>query len=287
MTIGLLAVSCGSLLVRLVSPSVPALAIAAYRMAWATVILSPFLARGAAPELARALHADWPKFFLAGTALALHFALWIASLDYTSVASSVLLVDTTPFFIGLAMAFILRRPASGAFWAGLATAFVGCVVVFHGDWEASAATLRGNLLAVGGAVAMAGYLLAGARLRPRLSLIAYVWPVYAVAALVLTAASLVSGVPLRGFPRSAFVLLFLLGLIPQCIGHTAFNWSLRWLSPGLVALIALAEPVGASTLAWIFLGEQLTPIKLAGGAVILLGIYIATRGGSGEAGPGV
>ncbi len=283
--IGVLAVSCGSLLVRMASPSVPALTIAAYRMAWATLILSPFLARGPARELARAVRADWPRFILAGTALALHFALWIASLSYTSVASSVLLVDTTPFFIGLATTFFMRRPSPGSFWAGLATAFVGCTVVFRGDWAASSATLQGNLLAVGGAVAMAVYLLAGARLRPGLSLIAYVWPVYAVAAAVLAAASLVSGAQLRGFPGSACIFLFLLGLIPQCVGHTAFNWSLRWLSPGVVALIALAEPVGASALARIFLDERLTTAKLAGGAIILLGIYIATRG-SGGAAPG-
>ena len=283
LTAGIMAVSCGSLLVRLASPVVPALAIAAYRMAWATLILSPFLAKGPRRELAGAVRRDWPRFALAGTALAFHFAFWIASLNYTSVASSVLLVDTTPFFIGLATTFLMREKNPGTFWAGLGIAFIGCVVVFHGDWEVSAATLRGNLLAVGGAIAMAVYLLAGARLRPALSLIAYVWPVYAIAGMVLAIACAVSGIPMRGFGRAG-LYLFLLGLVPQCIGHTCFNWSLRWLSPGLVALIALAEPVGASLLAWIFLHEGLTAAKVAGGAVILLGIYIATRGRGDDAG---
>jgi drug/metabolite transporter (DMT)-like permease len=279
LTAGIVAVSCGSLLVRMASPSVPALAIAAYRMTAAILILLPFLARGrAAHELAGALRRDWPRFGLAGTALAFHFAFWIASLSYTSVASSVLLVDTTPFFIGLATTFLMRQRSPGAFWAGLAIAFTGCVVVFHGDWQMSATSLKGNLLAVGGAVAMAVYLMAGARLRAGLSLVAFVWPVYAFAAAVLAAACLAGGVQMRGFPPDVWFYLFLLGLVPQCIGHTSFNWSLRWLSPGMVALIVLAEPVGASVLAWIFLHEALTPAKVAGGAVILLGIYVATRG---------
>jgi drug/metabolite transporter (DMT)-like permease len=282
LTAGIIAVSCGSLLVRMASPSVPALAIAAYRMGAATLILLPFLARGAATELAGAFRKDWPRFVVAGTALALHFAFWIASLGYTSVASSVLLVDTTPFFIGIATTFLIRQRSPGSFWAGLAIAFTGCLVVFHGDWQMSATSLKGNMLAVGGAVAMAVYLLAGAKLRAGLSLLAYVWPVYAVAGVVLAAACFSCGIRMTGFPEQAWLCLFLLGLVPQCIGHTSFNWSLRWLSPGMVALIVLAEPVGASILAWIFLHERLTVAKVVGGAVILLGIYVATRSSRGE-----
>ena len=122
--------------------------------------------------------------------------------------------------------------------------------------------------------------------RPGLSLIAYVWPVYAIAGVVLAVACLVLGVPLRGFPGTAHLWLLLLGLVPQCVGHTSFNWSLRWLSPGIVALIVLAEPVGASVLARIFLHEQLTAAKIAGGAVILMGIYVATRSGGKDAASG-
>jgi drug/metabolite transporter (DMT)-like permease len=124
---------------------------------------------------------------------------------------------------------------------------------------------------------MAVYFAAGGRARRRLSLLAFVWPVYATAAAALILAGVVSRTPLWGFSRSTWLYLFLLALIPQCIGHTSYNWALRWLSPAKVALISLAEPVGATLLAYLFLNEAITGSKVAGGGIILLGIYVATR----------
>jgi drug/metabolite transporter (DMT)-like permease len=248
-------------------------------MVWATLLFAPFLLRGAARDLTRLGRREWLRLLLSGTALALHFGLWIASLSYTSVASSVLLVDTTPFFIGLATTWILREPSPRSFWIGLAVAFTGCVLVFHNDWSASGDNLTGNALALAGAAAMAVYLLIGAHARKKLSLIGYVWPVYGSAAMVLFATCIVFSVPVRGFSQTTHIFLFLLALVPQCIGHTTYNWSLRWLSPGMVALIGLAEPVGASILARIVLGETLSIGKVIGGGIILAGIYLATRPG--------
>jgi drug/metabolite transporter (DMT)-like permease len=116
----------------------------------------------------------------------------------------------------------------------------------------------------------------GSSARRRLSLVAYVWPVYGTAALALAAAAAVAGVSLAGLPARTHLFLFLIGLVPQCVGHTTYNWSLRWLPPGLVALIGLAEPVGASLLAYLVLGEGLTVEKGLGGCLILVGIYLAT-----------
>jgi len=273
--IGIAAVSCGSIFVRLAAA--PALAVAAYRTIWATVLFTPFLVSGPSEEIRRLDQRNGLLLGLSGAALALHFALWIASLSYTSVASSVLLVDTTPFFIGMTSRWFLGRSAGRAFWTGLATAFAGCIIIFGGDWAVAEDSMVGNLLALGGAVAMAAYLLVGARVRRHLSLIAYVWPVYGSAALVLTASCAIAGTALTGYSGRTHFFLFLLGLVPQCIGHTTYNWSLRWLPPSLVALIGLAEPLGASILAWLILGEALTTVKIAGGLVVLAGIYIATR----------
>lgn len=275
LAIGIAAVSCGSLFVRLAAA--PALAVAAYRTLWATVLFAPFLVPGPSREMRDIGRRGWLLLMLSGAALALHFALWIASLSYTSVASSVLLVDTTPFFIGLTSRWLLGQSVSRAFWAGLATAFAGCLIIFGGDWALAENSMKGNLLALAGAAAMAVYLLVGARARQHLSLVAYVWPVYGSAALALTAACRVSHTPLAGYGGRTHLFFFLLGLVPQCIGHTTYNWSLRWLPPSLVALISLAEPLGASLLAWAFLGEGLTSAKIAGGTIVLTGIYIASR----------
>jgi len=114
------------------------------------------------------------------------------------------------------------------------------------------------------------------------SLLAYVWPVYCTAALTLGAAAAIAGVPLRGLPARTHLFMFLVGLVPQCIGHTTYNWSLRWLPPGLVALIGLAEPVGASLLAYFILNEGLTVGKGLGGCLILFGIYLATARRAGK-----
>jgi len=254
--------------------SAPSLAAAAYRVFWATVLLAP-LARRHFPELALLSRQEWRRLILSGAALALHFALWIASLSYTSVASSVLLVDTTPFFIGLASRWVLGKAPRRVFWFGLVVAFAGCALVFLEDRSVSGDSMRGNLMAIGGAIAMAIYFLVGATARQKLSLLVYVWPVYASATVFLLLASFFSKTPLTGYPKSTYLFLFLLGLVPQSIGHTSYNWSLRWLSPALVALISLGEPVGASLLAYVFLGERVSLTKLFGGAVILLGIYVA------------
>lgn len=276
-TLGVAAVSCGSIFIRLAAA--PALAVAAYRMVWATLLFAPLALGGPVRELKPLRSREWCLLGLSGLALAFHFALWIGSLGHTSVASSVLLVNTTPFFVGSANLFFFRRPCPRAFWIGLAVAFLGCVLIFRGDLAQGSGALYGNLLALGGAVAMAVYFLVGASLRGRLPLLSYVWPVYGAAALILLPAALFSGSPLRGFTPQTHLYMFLVGLVPQCIGHTTYNWSLRWLPAHVVALLSLSEPVGAALLAWIVLGEAPTPSRVAGGAVVLLGIYLATRKG--------
>ncbi len=275
LTIGILAVSFGSIFVRLAHA--PALAVSTYRVFWASVLFAPVLLSGPVREWSPLTRKDLSLLILSGIALAFHFGLWIASLSYTSVASSVLLVDTTPFFIGLASPWIIGRACPGRFWFGLGLAFAGCVLIFHGDWSQSSTSLKGNLLALSGAIAMAVYLMVGSRARQKLSLIPYVWPVYATAAMALAGACVLAGVSLRGYPAKTHLFMFLLGLVPQCIGHTTYNWSLKWLPPSIVALIGLAEPIGAGILAYLILNEGLTVLKIAGGTVVLAGIYLASR----------
>jgi len=275
LSLAVISVSCGAIFIRLTAA--PALTIGAYRLFWATLLLTPAFLNGPVRELAAITRREWTRLILAGAALVLHFGFWISSVALTSVASAVLLVDTAPFFIGLASWWSPQRAYSRAFWMGLLVALLGCVIIFQGDWLQSADSLTGNMLAVLGAITFAIYFLVGSGARRKLSLLAYVWPVYAVATVLFIAACLVTQTPLRGFSSTAHLYMFLLGLIPQCIGHTAYNWSLRWLPPGLVALVGLAEPVVASAFAYVILGEGLTPAKFAGGVIVLAGIYVATR----------
>lgn len=275
LALAVISVSCGAIFIRLTAA--PALTIGAYRLFWATLLLTPAFLRGPVHELSAVTRREWLRLILAGSLLVLHFGFWISSVSLTSVASAVLLVDTAPFFIGLASWWSPQRAYTRAFWMGLLVALLGCVIIFQGDWLQSADSLSGNVLAVLGAITFAAYFLVGSGARQKLSLLAYVWPVYGVATVLFVAACLVTQTPLRGFSFSTHLYMFLLGLIPQCIGHTAYNWSLRWLPPGLVALVGLAEPVVASTFAYMILGEGVTPAKIAGGVIVLGGIYIAMR----------
>lgn len=273
LVVGLICISCGSILVRY-GQEAPSLAIAFHRMLWATLLFSPFYwFRKRRPAISH-----WPIQLLAGFALALHFAFWISSLRFTSVAVSVLLVNTSPILVATASYVLFREKLTARGVFGLVSALLGTVVLFWndltqlGDW-------RGSVLAILGATALGAYLLAGRRLRQRQSLIEYVYPTYGVAAVVLGLFCLFGSVPVLGFSNSTLIYLFLLGLIPQCLGHTSYNWALRDLSATTVSVLVLAEPILATILAWWLLDEKIDSILLFGGLFVGMGIYFVSRSG--------
>jgi drug/metabolite transporter (DMT)-like permease len=209
-------------------------------------------------------------------ALAAHFGTWIASLTYTGVASSVVLVSTNPIWVALASRRLPGRPASRDMAPAIALVMAGGVVVAWGDAGSGLAThaLWGDLLALLGAVSMSAYILLGRAVRRKLSTIAYVWPCYGLAGLLLLALCLATGQPLHGYGQHTVLILFLLAVGPQIVGHSAFNWALAHFSPVLVTLAILGEPVGATLLAAAALGERPAPAALIGAAAILAGLYL-------------
>ncbi len=280
---GVLAVSWAAILVRLAAA--PALSVAAWRLVVASV---PALAWAALRHRGewRALPVGerW-RAAGAGLALAAHFATWIGSLQLTSVAASVALVTTQPVWVALFSAAFLGERVSRRTAVGIALSLAGGVLVAGADLGTSARALAGDALAVAGAVFAALYFVAGRRARATLSLGAYVGAVYPVAALVLLAAAALAGAPLSGFSRGTWAALVLLGLVPQLIGHSLLNWSLRWLPAPLVAVAILAEPVVSTLLAVPVLGERPGPGVAAGGLLTLCGVYLAATGAE-AAGPG-
>jgi drug/metabolite transporter (DMT)-like permease len=213
----------------------------------------------------------------AGAFLALHFATWILSLGLTSVASSVVLVTMGPLFVGLGSWLFLGERPRRQMALGIAVAAVGSLLISWGDLGKGGGHLLGDVLALAGAVMMAGYLMVGRRLRARCSLVAYATPVYAVAALALVLVCALAGQPLLGHSGTAYGYMLVLGLVPQLVGHSALNWALRHLSATYVAITTLAEPIGASALAYLLLGETVSAHTALGGALILVGIYVASR----------
>jgi drug/metabolite transporter (DMT)-like permease len=278
--VGIAAVSSASILIKFArAEQIPPLVIAAARLTLASVVLLPLAWTQARGEIRTLARRDFLWAFVSGIFLALHFAFWISSLDYTSVMSSVVFVATNPLFVALASVLLLRESLARATWIGILIAVVGGFIIGGADLGASESTLSGDLLALGGAVAGAAYVLIGRRLRATLSLIAYIGIVYGVAAVVLLLMAVVSGASFAGYSARGYGFLILLALVPQLIGHSSFNYALKYLSAALVAVILLAEPVGATILAVPFVHEVPSPLKLAGGALVLAGIFVATRGG--------
>ena len=272
---GVAAISCAAVLIRLAEA--PSLAIAAYRLGLASLVTAPMaLARDY--QGLRSLTDSQLLWCLASAlALAVHFAAWIASLEHTSVASSVVLVTTSPILIAAISHVVYQERLTASMTGGIALGVTGGVAVALGDWAAGDDELFGDLLALVGAVAAGAYFLIGRRVRRSLSNVSYIALVYLGAALALMAAVGTTATPLAGFGTETYWILILIALVPQILGHSSLNWALGHLSATLVAVAVMAEPVGAALLAWLVLGEAPPPTSVAGGALVLAGVYLAFR----------
>ncbi len=275
--IGIAAVSSAAILIAYArAEGVPAVSVAALRLTFASLALAPFVVTHAPREWRRLSPRDFALALVAGVLLALHFAAWISSLDYTSVMSSVVFVSTNPLFVGLASVLILREKLQRGTIIGILIAGIGGALIGLNDLRhAGAESLFGDALALGGAITVSGYLLIGRRLRKQLSLIAYIGLVYSTAAVVLLALALAMGANLLAYSWQGYAWIALLAAGPQLIGHTSYNWALKYVSATFVTVTLLAEPIGATLLAIPLLAQLPAPIQIAGGALILIGIYFA------------
>jgi drug/metabolite transporter (DMT)-like permease len=295
--LGIAAVSTASIIVRFAQLDAPSLVIAAGRLALATLVLAPVALARHGTEIRTLTSRDLVLGLVSGVFLALHFATWIVSLEHTSVLSSVVLVTTTPLWVALFAPWVLHEKITRATWLGVAMAMVGGVVISLGDvgtWMAGgvergvfgllgAGALWGDLLALIGAWMMAGYLLVGRRLRAKMNLIPYIFVVYGMAALVLVVLTMIAGYDLLAIAPPAWLWILLLALVPQLLGHSSFNWALRYLPAAFVAIILLGEPVGSAFLAYLVLSELPGPLTLAGAGLVLAGIAVASRSAGRQA----
>jgi drug/metabolite transporter (DMT)-like permease len=282
--LGVLIVSTAALLIRFaIDAGAGPLAVAAGRLTIAALIVAPIALMMRGPELRRLQRRDWAIAAVAGAFLAAHFATWFASLQYTSVASSVALVTTNPIWVGLLSWLLLAEPPSRRTVAGILTAVLGSALIIAADLGGASeapgrSPMLGNGLALAGAVAISGYFLVGRGLNRRMTLLAYVAIVYGTAAVAMNAIAIAGGQGLWTIPAAAWLPIVAVALGPQLAGHTIINASLRHLSATFVALAILGEPVGSAVLAWLFLGETFAPLQLAGFATLLAGIVVAASG---------
>ena len=290
---GVIGISSGSILVRLAQgQDMPSIVIAAWRLSLASAVLVPLALTRRRSELKKMSGRSWGLAILSGFMLALHFASWISSLAYTSVASSTVLVTTSPLWVGLTAPFLLGERLSRPLKIGIALAMLGSVLigvadvvaVVDGRFEFSLTQftnqsnpLLGNSLALIGAVAASAYLMIGRRLRFGMSLLSYTAVVYSTAAFFLVVMALAAGHTLFGYTAVAYLVMVLMALFPQLIGHSSYNWALGYLTAASVSIAVIAEPIGATLLALLIFQEIPNGITLLGSALLLAGIVYASR----------
>ncbi len=271
---GIVAVSFAATFVRLADA--PSAVVAALRLVFASLIMAP-LALGSArtrQELGDISGRDAVMIIMAGTFLFLHFTLWISSLYFTGVANSVVLVTTSPIFITLYSVLFFRERVGGLFWLGLAISIGGAFILGWSNIKGGGFEWKGDVLALSGAVSVAGYFLIGSRLRKRLSLLSYIFPVYSVSAVLLAGTAVVFGYSLAGWHFDTYLYCFLMAVVCQLIGHSSFNWALKRLKAPIATTAIIGEPVGASLIAYVILNEAPSGLEIAGGAVILAGLFV-------------
>jgi len=229
-----------------------------------------------------------PLMTLSGLLLALHFWSWIASLRFTTVASSVVLVSLKPVFAwGLAAAWLREHPTRAEAW-GIALAVGGASLIGLADARLSLGALGGDGLALLGAVTGAGYYVIGRRVRQTVGIWRYATGVYATAAAALALLALARHVPLSGFPGRDWAVFGAMAAGPMLVGHTGMNYALRHFRATTVNVAALGEPVGASLIAWMVpsIHERPPMAALLGGVIVLSGITLSLGAGDGKRGGG-
>ncbi len=278
--VGVLAVGASAVFIRLAEA--PALGIAFWRCALGALALLPLAAFNMEGIPKRR---DLWVGAVSGIALGAHFGTWIASLEYTSVAASVVLVSTTPVFVAIAAYPLLGERTSAMSFGGIVLAIAGTALIAGGEHSPGGAALFGNILALIGALTMRVYVLIGRSLRTGgVGALSYSIVGYSAAALALLLAAFSSGVPLWGYSGMTWFWLFVITLGPQLLGHTVLNWALEYIRASIISGAILAEPVIAALLAWLVLSERPGLATVLGGFVVLAGLYLLLRG-NGATGP--
>lgn len=271
--IGAISVSTSAIFVKLATQA-PAAIIANYRLLIAIIIMLPIIIVKHRHEFKAIDRKNWIYSTFAGIFLAAHFILWFESLNYTSVASSVVLVTLQPIFAFLGTYLFFKERFSPGAVISMLIALFGSFIISWGDFQISGMALLGDLLAILGAITITIYFLFGQRVRKQLSLMTYTFIVYSISSITLLIYNFVLENPFLGYPIDHWWIFLALAIIPTFFGHTLFNWALRWLSTSTISMGIIFEPVGATILAYLIFGERVSAWQWLGGTIILAGLFL-------------
>jgi drug/metabolite transporter (DMT)-like permease len=272
LAIGVVSISTSAIMVKL--SSAPSGVIAFYRLFFSVLLMSPIFLLKYVSELSLITKRDWLFTGISGVFLSFHFILWFESLQYTSVASSTVLVTLQPLFAFVGTYFFFKETLSlKAILCGV-FAVIGSVIISWGDFKISGSALYGDMLALIACALITAYLLFGQTVRKRLSLITYTFVVYSISTITLLVYVLIKGEALIGYGENEWILFCLLAIIPNLLGHSFLNWALKWLSTSTISMAILFEPVGATILAYYLLEESVLWTQIFGGLIVIYGITL-------------
>ena len=278
--LGVAGVSLSAVLVRW--STAPSLILVLYRVGMAAALLAPYTLLRHREELRALARREVLLCLASGAFLGLHFAAYFESLRYTSIASSVVLVDTEVLFVALGTVLVLRQRLSGRAWLAVALAFGGSVVIAMADTAVGPDAVRGDIIALSGALCMAVYTMIGAVCRKNISTTVYTFLVYCSAALTVLVIALFSGLPLAGYGAENVLTAFGMAVFCTLLGHSVFSWGLKYLPPAFISTAKLLEPVFASVWGLALFGERPGLLTLLGGAVIIAGVALYGRAAGRE-----
>ncbi len=270
--IGVVAVSTSAIFVKLASA--PAPITATYRLLFTILLMTPFAIRPLLKEVPTITLRAWGLASVSGFFLTAHFILWFESLNYTSVTSSVVLVTLQPLFSFIGGYFVFKERLRLAAVMGGILAFLGSVIIGWGDFRIGGLALFGDILALIAAGMVTGYWMVGQHMRKSLSLITYTYVVYGLATLMLIAYSVLLNYSFYPYPTMDWFWFLLLAIIPTLLGHSIFNWVIKWVNASTVSMSILGEPIGSAILAYFIFQEKIYLAQWVGGIIILLGIYL-------------
>lgn len=270
--IGVISVALSAIFVKL--STADAGVIAFYRMLFTVLLLLPVFLMKHRHEVLKFTKKDWLFSSIAGIFLAFHFILWFESLNYTSVASSTVLVTLQPIFAFVGTYFFFKEKISMKTILSAVVAISGSVIISWGDFQLSGDAFYGDMLALAGCALITAYLLFGQEVRKRLTLITYTFVLYSISTVTLFFYVLIKGEAFAPYSPSNWFWFFMLALIPNLLGHSLFNWAIKWVSTNVISIAILFEPVGAAILAYYIFHETLTVSQIVGGIIVISGILL-------------
>jgi len=272
--IAMVAISFSAIFIRWVDKDISPLVVGAYRQTFASFLFIPFLMKDNFSEIKTLQYRSLTQMSLVGIVLGLHFGFFISSVTKTSVAAATLLATSHPLFVVFFGWLLLKENVSQKSQFGIFLSFIGISILFSGELLDNSGTYQGNLFALISGILAGIYFLAGRTLRSSISLPTYAFVVYSISAVTLWCSVILTNANYYPIPKREVGIFLLMALIPTLLGHTLHNWALGYLPAYIVSITLLAEPFGASLLAWHFFNELPTTWVVLGGVICLGGIFV-------------